>query len=147
VTFIEDRGPDDASAPAAAGTRTEPAGASGTELDVYELLARGRALLARGHPHQAAMVLDRAKLIEPDKGSIREALGRALYLAGRNARARREFAKAVQIDPVNDYAHFGLALSCAKTGQTARAIAHLKLAIAMHPDVDHYRAALDRLTR
>jgi Flp pilus assembly protein TadD len=93
------------------------------------------------------MVLDRAKLIEPDKGSIREALGRALYLAGRNARARREFAKAVQIDPVNDYAHFGLALSCAKTGQTARAIAHLKLAIAMHPDVDHYRAALDRLTR
>lgn len=60
--------------------------------------------------------------------------------------ARREFAKAIQIDPVNDYAHFGLALSCAKTGQRARAVAHLKLAIAMHPDVDDYRVALARLT-
>jgi Flp pilus assembly protein TadD len=102
--------------------------------------------LAQGHPHQAAMFLGRAKLLEPDKASIREALGRALYLAGRNARARREFAKAVQIEPANDYAHFGLALACAKTGQTARAIAHLKLAIAMRPDMDDYRTALIRLT-
>ena len=92
------------------------------------------------------MLLGRAKLLEPDKASIREALGRALYLAGRNARARREFAKAVQIEPANDYAHFGLALACAKTGQTARAIAQLKLAIAMRPDVDVYRTALARLT-
>jgi len=91
------------------------------------------------------MVLARAKLLEPDKGSIREALGRALYLAGRNARARREFAKAVQIDPVNDYAHYGLALSCAKTGQRTRAIAHLKLAIAMRPGEENYRDALARL--
>ncbi len=91
------------------------------------------------------MVLGRAKLLEPDKGSIREALGRALYLAGRNAGARREFAKAVDIDPVNDYAHFGLALSCAKTGQRTRAIAHLKLAIAMRPGVDAYRDALTRI--
>ena len=70
----------------------------------YELLERARDFLKNGHPHQAAMLLSEAKLIEPDKGSIREALGRALYLAGRTARARREFAKAVQIDPVNDYA-------------------------------------------
>jgi Flp pilus assembly protein TadD len=92
------------------------------------------------------VLLSRAKLLEPEKASIREALGRALYLAGRNANARREFAKVVQIDPVNDYAHFGLALSCAKTGQRSRAIAHLKLAIAMRPGNDAYRAALDRLT-
>jgi Flp pilus assembly protein TadD len=79
------------------------------------------------------MLLGEAKLLEPDKGSIRETLARALYLSGRTARARREFAKAVQIDPVNDYAHFGLALSCARTGERTRAIAHLKLAIAMRP--------------
>src|SRR6266511_3966862 len=71
-------------------------------------------------------------------------LGRALYLAGRTAQARREFAKAVQIDPVNDYAHFGLALSCARTGERTRAIAHLKLAIAMRPS-DEYRQALARI--
>jgi Flp pilus assembly protein TadD len=110
----------------------------------YDLLERARVFLKNGHPHQAAMLLSEAKLIEPEKGSIREALGRALYLAGRTAQARREFAKAVQIDPVNDYAHFGLALSCARTGERTRAIAHLKLAIAMRP-VDEYRQALARI--
>jgi len=118
---------------------------SAPDTSAYDLLMRAHDLLAGGHPHQAAMLLDRAKMIEPEKGSIREALGRALYLAGRNARARREFTKAVQIDPVNDYAHFGLALSCEKTGQRMRAIAHLKLAVAMRPEADHYRRALARL--
>jgi len=88
------------------------------------------------------MLLGRAKLMEPDKASIREALGRALYLSGRTARARREFAKVGQIEPVNDYAHFGLALACARTGQRTRAIAHLKLAIAMRPGAEEYREAL-----
>jgi len=93
------------------------------------------------------MLLSEAKLIEPEKGSIRETLGRAWYLTGRTARARREFAKAVQIDPVNDYAHFGLALSCARTGQRSRAIGHLKLAIAMRPGIEEYREALARIQR
>jgi Flp pilus assembly protein TadD len=91
------------------------------------------------------MILAQAKLIEPEKGSIREALARALYQSGWMSRARREFAKAVAIDPVNDYAHFGLALACERTGQRTRAIAHLKLAIAMRPGVGHYERALERL--
>jgi Tfp pilus assembly protein PilF len=91
------------------------------------------------------MYLSRARLMEPEKASIREALARALFLSGRIAWARREFAKAVQIDPVNDYAHFGLALACERTGQRARAIAHLKLAIAMRPGVGDYEQALARL--
>jgi len=111
----------------------------------YALFAKGSELLREGHPHQAVMFLSRAKLIEPEKASIREALGRALYQAGRMSRARREFAKAVAIDPVNDYAHFGLALACERTGQRMRAIGHLKLAIAMRPGVRHYERALARL--
>jgi Flp pilus assembly protein TadD len=117
----------------------------GDPVAVYDLLERAREFLRTGHPHQAAMLLSKAKLLEPEKGSIRETLGRALYLSGRTARARREFAKAVQIDPVNDYAHFGLALSCARTGQRARAIGHLKLAIAMRPGATEYREALARI--
>jgi Flp pilus assembly protein TadD len=117
----------------------------GTSTQVYDLLERAREFLRTGHPHQAALLLGRAKLLEPEKGSIRETLGRALYLSGRAAWARREFAKAVHIDPVNDYAHFGLALSCARTGQRTRAIAHLKLAIAMRPGAEEYRQALERL--
>jgi tetratricopeptide (TPR) repeat protein len=112
---------------------------------VYDLLERARGFLEAGHPAQAAMLLAEAKLLEPDKGSIRETLGRAYYLCGRTARARREFAKAVAIDPVNDYAHFGLALSCERTGQRMRAIGHLKLAIAMRPGMSDYERALARL--
>ncbi|MGH2635630.1 MAG: tetratricopeptide repeat protein [Actinomycetota bacterium] len=111
----------------------------------YDLFSRGVGLLTDGHPHQAAMLLARAKLLEPDKASIREALGRALFMSGRAGRARREFAKAVQIDPASDYAHFALALSCERTGQRVRAIGHLKLAIAMRPGVEHYERALARL--
>jgi Flp pilus assembly protein TadD len=90
-------------------------------------------------------MLARAKLIEPDKVSIRTALGRALFMSGRMVRARREFTKLVQLDPSDDYGHFALGLACERTGQRARAIGHLKLAVAMRPDVDDYETALRRL--
>ena len=99
----------------------------------YDLFSKGMRFLRDGHPHQAAMLLGRAKLMEPDKASIREALGRALFMSGRTLPARREFAKVVQIEPASDYAHFALALACERTGQRARAIGHLKLAIVMRP--------------
>lgn len=113
--------------------------------NAYDLFSRGMGFLRDGHPHQAALLLGRAKLLEPEQASIREALGRALFMAGRAARARREFTKAVQIDPASDYAHFGLALACARTGQRSRAIGHLKLAIAMRPGTQDYERALARL--
>jgi hypothetical protein len=53
----------------------------------------------------------------------------------------------VQIEPASDYAHFGLALACERTGERSRAIAHLKLAIAMRPGVEDYERALARITR
>jgi Flp pilus assembly protein TadD len=112
---------------------------------VYELFCRGIGLLSEGRPHQAAIPLARAKLLEPEKASIREALGRALFMSGRIRWARREFAKAVQIEPASDYAHFGLAMACERTGERARAIGHLKLAIVMRPGIEHYERALARL--
>ncbi len=111
----------------------------------YELFRKGSELLEAGDFMAAAIPLERARELEPDQGSIREALGRAYYGSGRVGQAREEFAAAVEIDPVNDYAHFGLALSCARTGERTRAIAHLKLAIAMRPTVDEYREALARI--
>jgi hypothetical protein len=59
----------------------------------YELFSRGMGFLRDGHPHQAAMLLGRAKLIEPDKASIREALGRALYMSGRTVPNRRAITR------------------------------------------------------
>ncbi|MEX2420745.1 MAG: tetratricopeptide repeat protein [Actinomycetota bacterium] len=117
----------------------------GSELDVYGLFSAGMRFLRDGHPHQAAMFLSRAKLAEPDKASIREALGRSFFMVGRVAQARREFTKAVALDPANDYAHFALALACERTGQATRALGHLKLAVAMRPAAEDYRRALRRL--
>lgn len=111
----------------------------------YDLFSRGRSMLHGGHPHQAAMLLSRAKLLEPEKASIREALGRALFMSGSPAGARREFAKTVQLDPADDYAHFALAVACERTGQRTRALAHVKLAIALRPGVEDYERAHARL--
>jgi Flp pilus assembly protein TadD len=111
----------------------------------YDLYARGCALLENGDPHAAATVLGRVKLLEPDKASIREALGRALYMSGRHAGARREFAKAVALQPSDDYAHFALALACERTGQRQRARGHAKLALALRPDRPEYQRALARI--
>ena len=66
-------------------------------------------------------------------------------MSGWAKRARREFAKAVQIDPADDYAHFALALACERTGQRARAMGHLKMAMAMRPGANDYERALRRL--
>ncbi|MGH2711142.1 MAG: tetratricopeptide repeat protein [Actinomycetota bacterium] len=112
---------------------------------VYTLYEKGRKFLDAGHPHQAVIVLERAAAEEPDKGSIRETLGRALYMTARWERAAAEFAKAVDIDPVNHYAHFGLGLACSRTGDRVKAVKHLRLAVAMHPR-EEYREALERLT-
>jgi Flp pilus assembly protein TadD len=102
-------------------------------------------MLQDGHPHAAAMLLDRAKLLEPEKASIREALGRALFMSGRTSRARREFAKAVSLHPSDDYAHFALALACERTGQHDRALGHAKLAFALAPDRPEYEQVVRRL--
>lgn len=112
----------------------------------YELFARGQRFLTEGHPHQAAMLLARVKLLEPEKASIREALGRALFMSGRPRRARHEFAKAVQLNPTDDYAHYALALACERTGQRDRARGHMKLAVALRPGVAEYERALLRLS-
>lgn len=115
------------------------------EEDVYGLVIRARDLLADGHALDAAGLLERAKAAEPGKASIREALARALYNSGQTRRAEEEFSAAVELDPSNDYAYYGLGLCRARTGDRSAAVGHLKIAVAMRPDVEAYRDALKRL--
>lgn len=102
----------------------------------------GSRLLESGDMHAAIVSLERACQLEPDKGSIREALARAYFHAGRVNRAREEFEKVIDLDPVNDYAHFGLGLCLLRTGQVDTARGHLKLAVIMRPDNEAYENAL-----
>jgi Flp pilus assembly protein TadD len=48
----------------------------------------------------------------------------------------------VEASPSDDYAHFGLGLALARTGNHAAAAEYLALAAAMRPDTAHYTEAL-----
>ena len=111
----------------------------------YDAFQEGNRLLASQNPHAAVIALERARDLEPDKGSVRETLARAYFRTGRFAQAGEEFGRAVEIEPVNDYAHFGLGLCLMRRGDRIGARRHLKLAVAMRPDQADYRAALERV--
>ena len=111
----------------------------------YGLLLRGQALLKKRHHAQAAVVLERAARLEPRKGSIVEALGRAYYNSGQYPRAAEAFAELLEIDPSAAYGHYGLGQSLKQLGRHHEARTHLRLSIALAPDSALYRAALARL--
>ena len=111
----------------------------------YDAFQEGNRLLATQNPHAAVIALERARELEPDKASVRETLARAYYGSGRFTQAREEFERAVEIEPVNDYAHFGLGLCLMRAGDRVGARAHLRLAVAMRPQQE-YRDALARVS-
>lgn len=111
---------------------------------VYEWYQRGLSLLRSGDAHAAATLLERAVDAEPDKGSLLETLGRAYYATRRFAAALDQFNSALELNPANDYAHFGAGLCLARLGRHAEAAGHLKMATVMRPDVEDYENALAR---
>ncbi len=89
--------------------------------DVYDLFIRGTRLLEAGHNHQATIPLSRARDLAPDKTSIREALGRALFHSQRYEQAAEEFAAVIERAPTDDYAQFCLGRSLQMLGRHAEA--------------------------
>jgi Flp pilus assembly protein TadD len=112
---------------------------------VYELFTRGSALLEAGDFAAAAIPLEHARNLEPDKTSIREALGRAYFRSGHFEKARKEFEAVVERSPVNHYAQFCLGRSLENTGRRREASRHAALAAGMRPDRADYRELRDRL--
>jgi Flp pilus assembly protein TadD len=97
----------------------------------YELLKRGESLLRSKNPAQAAVVLSRARSLEPEKTSIREALGRAYYNCGDYLRAADEFSYVIERYPTNHYAHYCLSRCAEMIGDEQLSRRHYSLAIAM----------------
>jgi tetratricopeptide (TPR) repeat protein len=110
----------------------------------YDLLVRGQALLRDRHNAQAAVVLERAARVEPGKGSILEALGRAYFNSGQHGRAAETFEALLDVDPSAHYGHFALGLSFARLGRDQDARKHLRLAVALDPSSETYRKALEK---
>src|SRR5689334_20052806 len=87
----------------------------------YGLLQRGHDLMRSRHHAQAATVLARAARLEPRKGSILEALGRAYYNSGQHAAAAETFETLLEVDPSAHYAHYALGQSLKQLGRAKEA--------------------------
>src|SRR3954468_10617796 len=111
----------------------------------YELFKKGSELLEAGDFMAASIPLARAAALEPDKSSIREALGRAYFRSSRFDKAAEESAAVLGPYPVNASAHSCLGRSLANTGRTAEARRHAALAAHMRPDRKDYQAFSERL--
>ena len=111
----------------------------------YTLYRRGMELLEEGDFEDAAEPLAEAARREPEKTSVREALGRAYYRAGRFRLAAVEFGAVVDSHPVNDYAHFCLGRALTLTGQRQRARRHLAIAACLRPERRDYRSYREQL--
>ena len=112
--------------------------------DVYELFQRGMRLLEAGDFNQATVPLGKAAAIEPEKTSIREALGRAYFRARRFEQAATEFEAVVERAPTNDYALFCLGRALMASGRPGEARKPLVLAACLRPDRRDYRIYRDR---
>ena len=114
--------------------------------DSYELYTRGVELLENGDFAAATVPLGKVAAREPEKSSVREAHGRALFRSRRFGEAAAEFEAVVERYPTNDYAHFCLGRSLAMSGSADRARRHLALAANLRPDRSDYRAYRRRLS-
>jgi tetratricopeptide (TPR) repeat protein len=103
----------------------------------YDLFMSGTRLLDHGDFHAAVVPLARARDLEPEKTSIREALGRALFFARRYREAAAEFEAVVERAPTNDFALFCLGRSLQLQG----------LATSLRPERADYRQYLGQARR
>jgi Flp pilus assembly protein TadD len=110
--------------------------------ETYDLFQQGRAHLRSGMPAQATVALEKAKKREPDKASIREALGIAYFRIQRWEEAEAEFRAVLELSPTNDYAHYALGRVLEKRGRSHEANGHYKLANSLRPGKPAYQSRI-----
>ena len=113
--------------------------------ETFDLFQQGRAHLKGGRAAQATVALEKAKRREPEKASIREALGIAYFRIHRYEEAASEFRKMLELAPVDDYAHYALGRCLEKQGRQAEANGHYKLASSLRPGRPDYEARIQNL--
>jgi len=113
--------------------------------EAYYLFKKGKILADKGRCLEAIMLLEKAKSIEPEKGSIREFLASSYYNCGFYESARRNFMTAIEIDASNDFAHYGLGLCFIRENKLEKAAGHFKLAAIMKPASKKYKEMLERI--
>lgn len=111
--------------------------------DAYNLFREGQTRLRTGMAAQATVPLEKAKKLEPEKASIREALGIAYFRLARWQEAEQEFRTIVEeLSPTDHYAHYALGRALEQQGKTAEANGHYKLASSMEPASETYASRI-----
>jgi Flp pilus assembly protein TadD len=100
--------------------------------ETFDLFQQGREHLSKGMAAQATVALEKAKAREPEKASIREALGIAYFRIHRYA----------ELAPVDDYAHYALGRCLEKQGREHEANGQYKLASSLRPGTRVYQARI-----
>jgi len=114
--------------------------------DAYDLFREGQTRLRKGMTAQATVPLEKARRLEPQKASIREALGIAYFRLHRWRDAEHEFRTIVEeLSPTDHYAHYALGRALEQLGRTAEANGHYKLASSMKPGSETYSSRILRL--
>jgi Flp pilus assembly protein TadD len=115
--------------------------------ETYDLYQQGRTHLRKGRAAQATVALEKAKRREPEKASIREALGIAYLRIQRYHEAEEEFRKMLELSPADHYAHYALGRALEKQGKDTEANGHYKLASSLRPQSKHYASRILDLDR
>jgi Flp pilus assembly protein TadD len=110
--------------------------------ETFDLFQQGREHLSNGRAAQATVALEKAKKREPEKASIREALGIAYFRIHRYAEAESEFRKMLDLAPADDYAHYALGRCLEKRGRAHEANGHYKLASSLRPGSKAYSSRI-----
>jgi Flp pilus assembly protein TadD len=111
--------------------------------DAYDFFREGQKRLRSGLTAQATVPLEKARRLEPEKASIREALGIAYFRLARWQDAEREFRTIVEsLDPTDAYAHYALGRALEQQGSKAEANGHYKLASSMDPASEQYSSRI-----
>jgi Flp pilus assembly protein TadD len=114
--------------------------------ETFDLFQQGRSHLKQGMAAQATVALEKAKAREPEKASIREALGIAYFRIHRYEEAESEFRKMLELAPVDDYAHYALGRCLDKLGREHEANGHYKLASSLRPGQRAYEVRIRDLS-
>jgi len=110
------------------------------ELTEYE---RAQVYFEMNDYAQAARLLEPFAAEQPRSVSVRLLLARAYYHSAQLRRAEAEFRAVTELDPVEDYAWFGLGRALERQSRHAEAAPCFRIAAAMRPDEEY----LDAVTR
>jgi len=99
------------------------------------LANQAAAALERNDLAAAKQYLDKALALAPDSVEAMTNMGNYFARQKQAREAQEWFAKAVQADPQNPFAHIGLALQSFRLGQMDKSMEHARQTVTLKPDL------------